>query len=81
MTTAVGLTATEADIVGDLARCWFLWRIANHTSLVDLQLTSAELSLCDTDQRIRGEMASDGGCCRRSPTCSRMAAAAKTCGQ
>jgi hypothetical protein len=50
---AFGLTEAEAQIVGSLPRGRALWKIAGHTALVEHLLTSAEVSLTDTDRRMR----------------------------
>ena len=50
-----GLTPPEAEVIGQLTRGRALWKLADRTALVDHHIAPNEESLCDTDQRLRGE--------------------------
>jgi hypothetical protein len=52
-TAAFGLSETETQIVGQLSRGRALWKIGSRTALVHHLVTSAEATICDTDQRMR----------------------------
>lgn len=50
-----GLTAPEADVIGQLARGRALWKIARHSALVQHHIASHEAALTDTDARMAGK--------------------------
>jgi type IV secretory pathway VirB4 component len=52
-TDLLGLTDPEADLVCSLGPYRGLWRIGEHTALVDHVLTAADHTLVDTDARMR----------------------------
>jgi hypothetical protein len=52
--TALGLSDVEADQLIHLPRGRGLWRIGRHAAIVDHVLGPAELSVVDTDHRMRG---------------------------
>jgi hypothetical protein len=52
--TALGLSDVEADQLVHLPRGRGLWRIGRHAAIVDHILGPAELTLVDTDGRMRG---------------------------
>jgi type IV secretory pathway VirB4 component len=54
----VGLTEAESQVIAQLARGRAIWRIGNHTTLVDHTIAPSEEALCDTDHNMRG---SSGG--------------------
>lgn len=49
----VGLTAPQAEVIGQLTRGRALWRVGNRTTLVHHHLGAAEHAICDTDQNMR----------------------------
>lgn len=49
----LGLTATETDLLGRLARGRALWKVAGHSAVVAHQIGPHELDFCDTDTRMR----------------------------
>ncbi len=51
--TALGLTDVEADQLVHLPRGRGLWKIGRHSAIVDHLLTLTELTLVDTDARMR----------------------------
>jgi len=53
--TALGLSDVEADQLVHLPRGRGLWRIGRHAAIVDHILGPAELSVVDTDHRMRGD--------------------------
>ena len=52
-TAALGLTKTECQIVGQLARGRALWKVGGRTALVHHLMSPTEETLCDTDQRMK----------------------------
>jgi hypothetical protein len=52
--TALGLSDVEADQLIHMPRGRGLWRIGRHAAIVDHVLGPAELSVVDTDHRMRG---------------------------
>lgn len=52
--TALGLSDVEADQLVHLPRGRGLWRIGRHAAIVDHILGPAELTIVDTDHRMRG---------------------------
>jgi type IV secretory pathway VirB4 component len=52
-TDLLDLTETEADLVCGLVPYRGLWRIGEHTAVVDHVLSGAETALVDTDQQMR----------------------------
>jgi type IV secretory pathway VirB4 component len=48
----LGLTAVEAEILPRLARGRALWRVGDHTAIVQHRIGSLEWDICDTDQRL-----------------------------
>ena len=49
----LGLTSTEAALLPHLKRGEALWRIGTRSALVTHHLSTRELEICDTDQRMR----------------------------
>jgi type IV secretory pathway VirB4 component len=48
----LGLTSTEAQVLGRLCRGRAIWKVGDHTSVVQHAIGPAEVALCDTDQRM-----------------------------
>jgi type IV secretory pathway VirB4 component len=48
----LGLTATEADLVGRLCRARALWKIGSRTAVVQHVLAPSDRAFCDTDQKM-----------------------------
>jgi hypothetical protein len=48
----VGLTAPEADIIGNLRRGRALWKVGARTTMVEHVIAPSEQPLCFTDQRM-----------------------------
>jgi type IV secretory pathway VirB4 component len=48
----LGLTTTEAELVGRLCRGRALWKIGGHSAVVQHVLAPSEWSFCDTDARM-----------------------------
>jgi type IV secretory pathway VirB4 component len=56
-----GLSDPQAQVVGQLARGRALWKVGQHTTLVEHIVAGRhEVALCDTDQRMRANPASTG---------------------
>jgi len=51
-TSLLGLTAVEARILPELARGRSLWRVGDHTAIVQHRIGSKEWPICDTDGRL-----------------------------
>ena len=51
-TSLLGLTAVEARILPELARGRSLWRVGDHTAIVQHRIGSNEWPICDTDGRL-----------------------------
>ena len=51
-TSLLGLTAVEARILPELARGRALWRVGDHTAIVQHRIGSKEWPICDTDGRL-----------------------------
>lgn len=51
-TALLGLTNVEAEILPRLARGRALWRVGDHTAIVQHRIGSAEGDICDTDGRL-----------------------------
>jgi hypothetical protein len=52
-TELLGLTRPEADLVCGLGPYRALWRVGEHTAVVDHVLTDTDISMVDTDARMR----------------------------
>ena len=48
----LGLTTIEADILPRLARGRALWRVGDHTAVVQHRIGASEWAITDTDQRL-----------------------------
>ena len=48
----LGLTGVEARILPELARGRALWRVGDHTAIVQHRIGSKEWAICDTDGRL-----------------------------
>ena len=51
-TALLGLSSVEAEILPRLARGRALWRVGDHTAIVQHRIGSAEWEICDTDGRL-----------------------------
>ncbi len=51
-TELLGLTSVEARILPELARGRSLWRVGDHTAIVQHRIGSKEWDICDTDGRL-----------------------------
>ncbi len=51
-TTMLGLTSYEAQLLPQLVRGRSLWRVGDHTAVVQHRIGSDEWPICDTDQRL-----------------------------
>ncbi len=50
--TMLGLTSYEAQLLPQLAKGRALWRVGDHTAVVQHRIGSDEWPICDTDQRL-----------------------------
>ena len=67
---ALGLTATEKELLTDLGVGEGLWRIGKRGFVVQHQMTADELAVFDTTARMTGNRASHfDGCTPRAPIC------------
>ncbi len=51
-TSMLGLTSYEAQLLPQLVRGRSLWRVGDHTAVVQHRIGSDEWAICDTDQRL-----------------------------
>ena len=51
-TSMLGLTSYEAQLLPQLVRGRSLWRVGDHTAVVQHRIGSTEWPICDTDQRL-----------------------------
>jgi len=51
--TLLGLTRTETDLLGRLARGRALWKVAGRSAVVAHHIAPSEMDFCDTDTRMR----------------------------
>ena len=49
----LGLTDVEAELLPKLAVGRALWRVGDHTAIVQHRIGSAEWDICDTDGRLK----------------------------
>jgi hypothetical protein len=52
--SVLGLTDVEAELLSKLALGRALWRVGDHTAIVQHRIGSAECDICDTDGRLKG---------------------------
>ena len=52
-TEMLGLTSYQAQLLPQLVRGRALWRVGDHTAVVQHRIGSAEWSICDTDQGMK----------------------------
>jgi type IV secretory pathway VirB4 component len=51
-TDLLGLTSTEESVLGRLCRGRAIWKVGEHTSVVQHAIGPAEVGMCDTDQQM-----------------------------
>jgi len=50
--TLLGLTATEAQVLGKLCRGRAIWKVGDHTAVVQHAIGPGEIAFCDSDARM-----------------------------